>query len=649
MATLIQYLPWDNGTFTNFKLWAQGFSNAFNTFGWVPSSDSGIINSTGNYGTATITNVQINNNVLQVTFSGATNQFAPGQVVQLTGLTTNTFLNNQYVKITNPIASATATNGESVSLTLSSVANASGGTTVYTGTITNGGTNAYQNVTFVVTGFTNSANNGTFVCTASTTTTLTLYNPSGVSETHAATATQQPDRTNSLFTALFTHADVASGSDTGTVTAVYNWNTVANLPDTTESNYASREPKTFRGNWVGTTPAFTNLQTTNNQTIISFGTNGHGLDLTHSVGQGLFIQNAPSPFTFLNTNPTSPAQGYYAGWPIVSLTSTTITINTASSPRADIASTAVTAGTGEPVYIGGNSNSTQSINDCVLYGGELYEATVNTAAGIHGTANQPGLNTSNWKRVYWEIWTSADSLSSTNKLYLKLQYGTQLTSGNYPIVYLYFGTATDGNTNISQNMNWGTTNPVSSVAGSATIVTTGAALWESDFSGSSGRFSAIVWRGYNAAVPSPAFCINIERSHDSSGNDTDAYWTIVTAFASTTNLQQSIFKAGTGGPGVLEVNNVSTIKTIACVNNQNINNSVCVLPIFPVVGFVGNPMYNMIALKNGDAFEGAFLSVTLYGSSHTYLTSKAGNTTGGGPANFGAPGAGSMACGLRWE
>jgi len=74
-------------------------------------------------------------------------------------------------------------------LTLTAAANASGGTTVYTGTIPGGGSNAYVGFQFVVTGFDKSANNGTFTCIDSSTTTLTLINAAGVSDTHGATAT----------------------------------------------------------------------------------------------------------------------------------------------------------------------------------------------------------------------------------------------------------------------------------------------------------------------------------------------------------------------------------------------------------------------------------------------------------------------------
>jgi hypothetical protein len=67
----------------------------------------------------------------------------------------------------------------------------SGSTTVYTGTITGGANNGLVNswrIPFTVTGFTNSGNNGTFTIAASTATTLTLNNPSGVAETNAGSA-----------------------------------------------------------------------------------------------------------------------------------------------------------------------------------------------------------------------------------------------------------------------------------------------------------------------------------------------------------------------------------------------------------------------------------------------------------------------------
>lgn len=76
-------------------------------------------------------------------------------------------------------------------LTLTSVANASGGSTVYTGSITNGASNTYAGQPVVISGFTNAADNGTFTASASTSTTVTVNNPSGVAATHAGTLITQ--------------------------------------------------------------------------------------------------------------------------------------------------------------------------------------------------------------------------------------------------------------------------------------------------------------------------------------------------------------------------------------------------------------------------------------------------------------------------
>ena len=80
-------------------------------------------------------------------------------------------------------------------LVLTGVAASSGGSAVYTGTITGGGTNNFVGLYFVVAGFVNTTNNSAyvgpqgFICTANTTTTLTLTNALAVAETHAGTAT----------------------------------------------------------------------------------------------------------------------------------------------------------------------------------------------------------------------------------------------------------------------------------------------------------------------------------------------------------------------------------------------------------------------------------------------------------------------------
>jgi hypothetical protein len=72
------------------------------------------------------------------------------------------------------------------------VANASGGSTVYTYTTVGLASSALVGYNFVTSGYAHAANNGTFPCTASTATTVTLTNPSGVSDTTGTISFQNP-------------------------------------------------------------------------------------------------------------------------------------------------------------------------------------------------------------------------------------------------------------------------------------------------------------------------------------------------------------------------------------------------------------------------------------------------------------------------
>jgi hypothetical protein len=127
-------------------------------------------------------------------------------------------------------------------------ANASGGTTVYTGFSPTGNesVNAYAGYTFTVSGFvTNPANNGIFFCVASTPTTITLANPNGVAESSAFNEIVNGNMTGTFFvsetvvqsgataslimavppTNYGAGAELYLGPITGTPTAGGRWNT----------------------------------------------------------------------------------------------------------------------------------------------------------------------------------------------------------------------------------------------------------------------------------------------------------------------------------------------------------------------------------------------------------------------------------------
>lgn len=72
-------------------------------------------------------------------------------------------------------------------IVFTAAANASAGSTVYTGTVPGGVSGGQVGKMIAIAGFVTTANNGNFMCTASDATHVTVDNAAGVAETHAAT------------------------------------------------------------------------------------------------------------------------------------------------------------------------------------------------------------------------------------------------------------------------------------------------------------------------------------------------------------------------------------------------------------------------------------------------------------------------------
>jgi hypothetical protein len=142
-----------------------------------------------------------------VTGGGLWAESQPADASQSFALTAAAAAASSVTVYTGTIPDGVATNA----ITLTAAAGYSGGATVYTGTVNGGASNAYVGSYFDVTGFDNSSNNGVFLCIASTATTLTLNNGSGVADTHAATAT-----TGGLIGSYLTVAGFGNSANNGT-------------------------------------------------------------------------------------------------------------------------------------------------------------------------------------------------------------------------------------------------------------------------------------------------------------------------------------------------------------------------------------------------------------------------------------------------
>lgn len=210
LATYVSYLgALSNGAangLAGVSITVAGFTNAGNNGTFTITSSSatafGVTNATGVNEThaATGTSAGVLVTTVTATVTPAMATWVPGRLYRVNDQVVDTNGHTQKVTagtrnlptVYTPNAGVLPQGGiaaySSAVLTLTSVGNASNGVTVYTGTITGGGSNAFATYTVNIAGFATAANNGSFVCTASTTTTITLSNTVGVSETHAANA-----------------------------------------------------------------------------------------------------------------------------------------------------------------------------------------------------------------------------------------------------------------------------------------------------------------------------------------------------------------------------------------------------------------------------------------------------------------------------
>jgi len=216
-------------------------------------------------------------------------------------------------------------------LTLTAVAASSGGTAVYTGTIT--GYAGFVGYSFVIAGFVNGVNNGTFICTAATATTLTLENPFAVAETHAGTAvsvegtavytgTFTGEATGSLVGKTFTVTGFTNATNNGTYLATANSGTttltLANGGAIAESasSHAQEEP----AEWVG---------------IISSVASSTGVYTGTFTEYASYPVGAPVKISGFVTNTVN--NGTFT---LISATATTITVNNTASISESHAATA---------------------------------------------------------------------------------------------------------------------------------------------------------------------------------------------------------------------------------------------------------------------------------------------------------------------
>jgi hypothetical protein len=231
--------------------------------------------------------IDSNGNLQQVITLGLSGAHTPGWATSVgTTTTDNTVLWRMIQTAASLNWTAHTAYTPTTALSLTSVANAVGATTVYTGLITGGASGGLIGTVFVISGFTNTVNNGTYTCTASTLTTLTLQNASGVSETNLATANTVGSYVvgNAYGTnCLFTLAPSVQPNITGDVSAYL-------YPGDTFGPFVLKNPTS-----IGSASASTTTQ----NSLSFFGVPGSGTgpiywDIVNGAGEGVG-SNIPFP------------------------------------------------------------------------------------------------------------------------------------------------------------------------------------------------------------------------------------------------------------------------------------------------------------------------------------------------------------------
>lgn len=224
----------------------------------------------------------------------------------------------------------------------------------------------------------------------------------------------------------------------------------------------------------------------------------------------------------------------------------------------------------------------------------------------YSTATRPTTtNVYPWYAVY----AMGDSLQSTSAVYLRLDYGTG-TNTDVPAIKYQVGIGgTDGAGTLTGNYQAQVTLAPDATGSAANVRT----------SGTSSSFQMAFW---NVNSSGRGWCVVIERERDSSGTELD---TGVSVVSFVYNPGAGFFKHSQFIPR-LPVNTKiawpeDTIwyALISAQSTQNAGGNIGMSPVRVTAGYMKPPMLSLMIFARTDFTMETTFTVTIYGSSHTYL------------------------------
>jgi hypothetical protein len=232
--------------------------------------------------------------------------------------------------------------------------------------------------------------------------------------------------------------------------------------------------------------------------------------------------------------------------------------------------------------------------------------------------------------------------------YFKFEYGNY-GSSNVPAMCFQIGTSITSTGALSQSGNRSYRELIQYSSATANSST----QFETDYyaDGTSGlaggKFAMIAFRNSSG---NQSWLLAWERSKSNVGVDTPQYITYLIGQNSSTAFRQSSVFATAYGTN-FAVRSAGTSANTGTLWSINVNsnstswqtvNSIAVGPVFPNVGYFGNPMTVAVGLALSDASEGVVFTTSIYNTNHNYLMTKESWT------NYFSS-AGSSAFAIRWE
>jgi hypothetical protein len=210
----------------------------------------------------------------------------------------------------------------------------------------------------------------------------------------------------------------------------------------------------------------------------------------------------------------------------------------------------------------------------------------------------------------YAMYQMGDSLQSTTAVFMKLEFGTGTTT-DCPRMDVTIGIgATDGaGTIIGIQGSWKVITK-QTLTGSATSTTS----FNCRSSGSSSSFRCHFW---STSISNVGFTLIVERDKDTSGADTANGVNILMFAAAGTNIWNSQHLNANGFLGNLDTTRFYAMITSS--SSQSGGGNIGIGPVRVPFGPMRNPFLGILIYARTDFTIETTTSVTIYGSSHTYL------------------------------